>query len=95
MYWKYNTRTQKTYDYHINNLIGIPANVNAALKHDNGHTYFFKGNGYYRFNEDSSSVDYPYYSPYPRQTNQWWFGCTKNGLDYINGWNLMNYWKAA
>lgn len=85
MYWKYNKRTRKTYDFHISNLNGVPTNMNAAFKHHNGYTYFFKGTGYYRFNDMTSSGYYYEYLSYPKPTSQWWLGCTRNEVDYTNG----------
>lgn len=65
------------------NWDGIPNNVDAALHYSDGKSYFFKNGQYYKFDDDTISVEDG--SPkYPRDTGTWWFGCsdTKSPLLY-------------
>ena len=50
---------------------GVPNNIEGALLHSNGQTYFFKDGLYWKFNDMILTID----QDYPRETVQWWFGC--------------------
>ena len=54
-YWKFDPEArppvEADYPKPINNWVGIPDNIDAALQYDNGYTYFFKGDQYYRFDD--------------------------------------------
>ena len=49
------------------------------LHYSNGHTYFFSGRQYWRFNDRAFSVDRAE-PPFPRSTAAWWLGCTAPAL---------------
>ena len=77
-YYKFDPKkkipVEESYPRPISNWDGIPNNINAALQYSNGNTYFFTEQQYYRFDEETSSVDRG--GPaYPRNTGDWWFGC--------------------
>ena len=55
---------------------GVPQDLEAALQWDNGKTYFFKGGGYWRFNDRRFAVDRAK-PPFPRNTAEWWLGCPR------------------
>ena len=77
-YWKFDPRkdppVEDSYPRPISNWDGIPDNIDAALRYSNDNTYFFKNGEYYRFNEDTFTVDTKG-APYPRDSKSWWFGC--------------------
>ncbi|XP_017781282.1 PREDICTED: matrix metalloproteinase-14-like isoform X2 [Nicrophorus vespilloides] len=58
----------------ISNWEGLPDNLDAAFKDNNGYTYFFKDGAYYRFNDRTFSVD-SVNPAFPRSAAYWWFGC--------------------
>ena len=54
----------------------IPNNLDAATTYTNGKTYFFKGDKYYKFDDDKLEVARSVEYPYPRDSGKWWFGCS-------------------
>eukprot|EP00092_Neocalanus_flemingeri_P054814 GFUD01064627.1.p1 GENE.GFUD01064627.1~~GFUD01064627.1.p1 ORF type:complete len:281 (-),score=72.18 GFUD01064627.1:90-866(-) len=78
-YWKYDTdlRTMaEGYPKDISAWQNVPGNVDAAFQWRNGKTYFFKFGNYWRFNDETVSVDRS--NPtFPRDAGQWWYGCPK------------------
>ncbi|KAK7869951.1 hypothetical protein R5R35_013726 [Gryllus longicercus] len=52
---------------------GVPAPPDAALAF-RGHTYFFKGDSYVRFNDSAFAVEEAW-PPFPRPIARWWFKC--------------------
>jgi len=77
-YWKFDPRKDppvaETYPRPLSNWEGVPNSIDAALRYSNDNTYFFKDGEYYRFNEDTFTVDTD--GPaYPRASTTWWFGC--------------------
>lgn len=65
---------KSTYPKLVSNWDGLPNSIDAAFKWTNGYTYFYKGDGYYRFNDRAFAVDKA--NPaFPRSTAYWWFGC--------------------
>merc|ERR1712061_901475 len=77
-YWKFDPRKDppvaETYPRPLSNWEGVPDSIDAALRYSNDNTYFFKDGEYYRFNEDTFTVDTD--GPaYPRPSTTWWFGC--------------------
>ncbi|XP_014254798.1 stromelysin-3-like isoform X1 [Cimex lectularius] len=84
-FWRYDP-TQKpavknTYPKAISNWEGVPDNIEAALQYTNGYTYFFKNKQYYRFNDNTFSVDSTN-PPFPRPSGPWWFGCDESNARY-------------
>jgi len=79
-YWKFNPSNDppvdNSYPRPISNWKGVPGRIDAALQYKNGNSYFFKNNKYYRFNAETLSVERGSNPPYPRDTGEWWFGCT-------------------
>ncbi|XP_064614904.1 matrix metalloproteinase-14-like isoform X2 [Liolophura sinensis] len=76
-YYKYAFRTSASgvapgYPRALRNWRGLPTTIDAAFKWENGRTYFFSGQDYYRFNDKMFLVD----SGYPRNNSHWWFGCS-------------------
>ena len=67
----------------------LPGSMDAAFQWQNGKTYFFKDDEYYRFNDIKFSPQEDTI-PYPRKTGLWWFGCKEKStslqksLDYTN-----------
>ena len=62
------------YPRNIRNWRGVPADIDGVMTWTDGLTYFFKDGEYYRFNEDTFTVDTD--GPaYPRPSTTWWFGC--------------------
>jgi len=76
-YWKFDPNSdppvQESYPRPIANWDGVPSKLDAALQYKNGNSYFFKNNKYYRFNSQSLAVE----RSYPRNTGEWWFGCSQ------------------
>ena len=77
-YYKFDPKkkipVEESYPRPISNWDGIPDNIDAAMQYSNGNTYFFIEQQYYRFDEETFSVDQR--GPaYPRNTGEWWFGC--------------------
>ena len=65
-YWKFDmdqvnfaSPEKSSYPQPVSNWNGIPDNINTALQHKNGFTYFFKGNRYWKFNDETLSVMLP------------------------------------
>merc|ERR1711963_836990 len=58
---------------------GVPDDLDAAMKHSDGKTYFFKDGRYYKFDvrTQSDEEDKP---SYPRDTGEYWFGCSSSQL---------------
>ena len=54
---------------------GLPSSLDAAFTWTNGKTYFFKGDKYYKFDDDKLEVAESAEYPYPRDSGKWWFGC--------------------
>ena len=56
---------------------GLPiAATKAALEYSNGRLYFFTGDGkYYRWNDETNTVDTNAKPAYPRDVRTWWLGC--------------------
>ena len=59
---------------------GLPAPIDAAFQWENGKTYFFSNNEYYRFN-DIEFKPQKDEIPYPRNSGVWWFGCQEEVHD--------------
>lgn len=59
-YWRFDSKSDPPvsarYPKPIKNWIGLPNNLDAAFKWENGLTYFFKGTQYYRFNDGDFEV---------------------------------------
>lgn len=59
-YWRFDSKNDppvsSRYPKAIKNWIGLPSNIDAAFKWENGLTYFFKGTNYYRFNDADFEV---------------------------------------
>jgi len=77
-YWKFDPEAQPpvddSYPREIRNWEGIPNFIDAALQYSNGKVYFFKKGQYYRWNDDTFSLDEA--NPaFPRDSGYWWFGC--------------------
>ena len=54
-YWRFDSKNDppvsKQYPKPIKNWNGLPNNIDAAFKWENGMSYFFKGSQYFRFND--------------------------------------------
>lgn len=78
-YWRFDSKNDppvsNRYPKPIKNWVGLPTNIDAAFKWENGLTYIFKGTQYYRFNDNDFEVDTKAKPPFPRQTSVWWFDC--------------------
>jgi len=72
-----------SYPRPVSNWEGIPNNIDAALQYTNGKVYFFKDGQYYRWNDDSFSVDEANPS-FPRDTGFWWFGCKQSSSPLVS-----------
>ena len=57
----------------------LPDSLDAAFQWENGKTYFFINNVYYRFN-DRNFAPQEDTIPYPRNIGVWWFGCQEQAL---------------
>ena len=58
------------------NWDGIPNNVDSAVQYSDGRSYFFKRGQYYKFDDETISVEEG--DPgYPRDAGLWWFGCSE------------------
>lgn len=58
------------------NWDGIPNNVDSAVQYSDGRSYFFKRGQYYKFDDETISVEEG--DPgYPRDAGVWWFGCSE------------------
>ena len=60
-YWRYDSRAEvpvsSRYPQEISVVWeGIPSNIHAAFQWQNGYTYFFKDQSYYRFNDKDFTV---------------------------------------
>lgn len=83
---------KSTYPKPISNWEGVPDNLDAAFQYTNGYTYFYKDDGYYRFNDRQFAVDSA--NPaFPRSSASWWFGCKSAprgtiGTRTYRGWLL-------
>ena len=59
-YWMYNAGqvppVDRKYPLEISSWDGIPDDVEAAFMAPNGHTYFFKGGNYWRYDDKAFSV---------------------------------------
>lgn len=76
LYWRHDPPAEKSrrrYPRPLRNWGGVPAAPDAAVAFL-GHTYFFKGSVYYRFNDSSFSVEEAS-PPFPRSTAYWWLRC--------------------
>ena len=60
---------------------GLPNTVDAAFQYSNSRTYFFSGPDYYRFNDDTFTVD----AGYPDSTAVVWLGCNAAELGLDSG----------
>ena len=62
LYWKYNPNSfvavEAKYPKLIKNWYGLPNDISAALQYKNGHTYFFKGGKYWRFDDANFQVSF-------------------------------------
>ena len=47
----------KAYPRPISNWEGVPDDIDAALRYENGYTYFFKQGQYYRFDDMKFKVN--------------------------------------
>ncbi|XP_067014615.2 matrix metalloproteinase-16 [Anabrus simplex] len=76
-FWKYDPYNSppvsRRYPKSISNWQGIPNHLDAAIVYS-GYSYFFKGQDYYRFNDEDFAVDEGR-PPFPRDVSSWWFGC--------------------
>lgn len=63
---------------------GIGYNIDAAFKYSNGKTYFFKGYGYWEFNDDLMEVAHPR----PKLNARKWMHCPRlvNEVDEEQTW---------
>ncbi|KAL5006166.1 hypothetical protein ScPMuIL_017324 [Solemya velum] len=52
-------------------LWGMRNRIDAVFQWTNGRTYFFQNESYYRYNDDTETVD----SGYPKPTGFYWLGC--------------------
>lgn len=88
-YWKLdpdrNPPVPDSYPRKISNWDGIPNNVDSAVQYSDGRSYFFKKGQYYKFDDETISVEDGDPS-YPRDAGVWWFGCpeTKSPLLFPN-----------
>ena len=57
----------------------LAGSLDAAFQWENGKTYFFKNDGYYRF-DDRNFAPQKDAIPYPRNIGVWWFGCKEVNL---------------
>lgn len=76
-FWRYDStepHVNPQFPKSLNMWKGLPNHIDAAFQWKNGHTYFFNGNKYYKFNDKTFGVDAGD-PPYPRLTSAWWFGC--------------------
>lgn len=59
-FWRYDPSSvppvKSNYPKPIANWEGIPDNIDAAMQYTNGYTYFFKNDGYWRFNDRNFQV---------------------------------------
>merc|ERR1712142_979792 len=82
-YWKYDTienRMEFGYPKSISNWKGVPSNVEAVLRWNDGKTYIFKEGNYWRLHDRTGAVDENNNPPFPNDAGQWWFGCPNNTL---------------
>ncbi|XP_044752537.1 matrix metalloproteinase-14 isoform X2 [Coccinella septempunctata] len=91
-FWRFDPSARppvkSVYPKPISNWEGLPDNLDAGFQWSNGYTYFFKDNGYYRFNDKAFAVDRV--SPaFPRDSRYWWFGC-ENAPEGTIGTNDIN-----
>ena len=79
-YWKYdpnsNPSVDSSYPRPISKWKGIPNNIDAAVTYSNSKAYFFKSGKYYKFDDETLAVSDNDVYPYPRDTGDWWFGCS-------------------
>jgi hypothetical protein len=66
-------QVHRRYPQHIE-AWSLPGNLDAAFQWENGKTYFFKNENYYRFNDIRFSPQEDEIL-YPKSTGVWWFGC--------------------
>jgi matrix metalloproteinase-14 (membrane-inserted) len=71
------------YPRDIKSWSGVPDNLDAAMTHSNGKTYFFKDGRYYRFDNTAGEVDTETATPFPRKTGLWWFGCPEESVRLV------------
>ena len=79
LYWKYDpdsdTPVDSSYPRPISKWKGIPNKIDAALTYSNSKSYFFKSGKYYKFDDETLSVEDNDIYPYPRNIGEWWFNC--------------------
>lgn len=76
-FWRYDStepHVSPQFPRSLSTWKGLPNRVDAAFQWQDGHTYFFKGDKYYKFNDSTFEVDAGD-PPYPRLSSVWWFGC--------------------
>ena len=82
-YWKFDPKSQpnvdKSYPKSVSKWRGIPSSLDAAVRYNNGRSYFFKDGLYYRFDDQKLRVEVAEPS-FPRSAGKWWFGCNEEKI---------------
>ena len=91
-YWAYNPHSNPGLDptspQSISQWGGLPSNLEAALQHTNGKSYFFHSGHYYRLDDDTRAVDQITSQAFPRPTGFWWFGCEQNSVSLMEAGSM-------
>ncbi|XP_054090383.1 matrix metalloproteinase-2 isoform X2 [Zeugodacus cucurbitae] len=87
LYWRLDEdtgRVELDYPRDMSIWRGIGYNIDAAFKYSNGKTYFFKGYGYWEFNDDLMEVAHPR----PKLSARKWMNCPRlvNEVDEEQTW---------
>ena len=84
MYWRYDdeeNRVQLDYPRDISMWKGVPHNIDAAFQYIDQKTYFFKGTGFWEFNDAKMEVVQIEATP----VGEYWFQCPKQLYDPVTG----------